>query len=364
MKRLLSLALVVMLVLSLFTACGGDSAGTNPGGEAAPAAPSGEKDSVIVAMNADPTGFDPQVTLDATAMMVMYNIYDTLVESDGACSSDIRPGLAESWDISDDNMVYTFHLKSGVKFHNGEPFTAADAKFTIERAMVEPATASYCASIDKVDAPDDSTLVVTLKVPFANFLMNLGGSFFGVVNEKAVTESGEDYGRNPVGTGPYKFVSWSSGDNVVLAYNEDYHGEAPAIKNVTYRVLPDTSTALVALQNGEIDALPNSAPIDAPTIEADPNLNLYSAPGATIAYIGFNTQAAPFDNEKVRQAVKYAINKEEVFMGAQDGDGVLANSPLNEVMDGYNPDDPVMNPYDLEKAKALMAEAGYADGFS
>ena len=179
MKRLLSLALVVMLVLSLFTACGGDSAGTNPGGEAAPAAPSGEKDSVIVAMNADPTGFDPQVTLDATAMMVMYNIYDTLVESDGACSSDIRPGLAESWDISDDNMVYTFHLKSGVKFHNGEPFTAADAKFTIERAMVEPATASYCASIDKVDAPDDSTLVVTLKVPFANFLMNLGGSFFG-----------------------------------------------------------------------------------------------------------------------------------------------------------------------------------------
>ena len=274
MKRLLSLALVVMLVLSLFTACGGDSAGTNPGGEAAPAAPSGEKDSVIVAMNADPTGFDPQVTLDATAMMVMYNIYDTLVESDGACSSDIRPGLAESWDISDDNMVYTFHLKSGVKFHNGEPFTAADAKFTIERAMVEPATASYCASIDKVDAPDDSTLVVTLKVPFANFLMNLGGSFFGVVNEKAVTESGEDYGRNPVGTGPYKFVSWSSGDNVVLAYNEDYHGEAPAIKNVTYRVLPDTSTALVALQNGEIDALPNSAPIDAPTIEADPNQNL------------------------------------------------------------------------------------------
>lgn len=155
MKRLLSLALVVMLVLSLFTACGGDSAGTNPGGEAAPAAPSGEKDSVIVAMNADPTGFDPQVTLDATAMMVMYNIYDTLVESDGACSSDIRPGLAESWDISDDNMVYTFHLKSGVKFHNGEPFTAADAKFTIERAMVEPATASYCASIDKVDAPDE-----------------------------------------------------------------------------------------------------------------------------------------------------------------------------------------------------------------
>ena len=364
MKRLLSLALVVMLVLSLFTACGGDGAGTNPGGEAAPAAPSGEKDSVIVAMNADPTGFDPQVTLDATAMMVMYNIYDTLVESDGACSSDIRPGLAESWDISDDNMVYTFHLKSGVKFHNGEPFTAADAKFTIERAMVEPATASYCASIDKVDAPDDSTLVVTLKVPFANFLMNLGGSFFGVVNEKAVTESGEDYGRNPVGTGPYKFVSWSSGDNVVLAYNEDYHGEAPAVKNVTYRVLPDTSTALVALQNGEIDALPNSAPIDAPTIEADPNLNLYSAPGATIAYIGFNTQAAPFDNEKVRQAVKYAINKEEVFMGAQDGDGVLANSPLNEVMDGYNPDDPVMNPYDLKKAKALMTEAGYADGFS
>ena len=133
MKRLLSLALVVMLVLSLFTACGGDSAGTNPGGEAAPAAPSGEKDSVIVAMNADPTGFDPQVTLDATAMMVMYNIYDTLVESDGACSSDIRPGLAESWDISDDNMVYTFHLKSGVKFHNGEPFTAADAKAAAER---------------------------------------------------------------------------------------------------------------------------------------------------------------------------------------------------------------------------------------
>jgi len=319
---------------------------------------------VRIVLETEPTGFDPQKVFSGSTMLVMFNIYDTLVDTDNACSTNIRPRLAESWDISDDGLTYTFHLRKGVKFHNGETLSSADVKYTIERAMVLPASADYCTMIKSVEAVDAQTVVVNLNMRFADFLQNFGNAYFSIVNEKAVKDAGADYGRKPVGTGPYQFVKWVPGQSVTLQSFDEFWGGAVPIKNVTFKILPDKSTALIALQNGEVDAFPNTAPLDAATVKNDKNLTLYYAPGVTIVHMGLNCSIKPFNNKLVRQAIQYAIDKEEVFMGAQNGDGVIANSPLTETMLGYIKDTPPINPYNVEKAKELMAEAGYADGFT
>jgi len=319
---------------------------------------------VRIVLAKEPTGFDPQKVFSADTFMVMFNIYDTLVDTDDGCSTNIRPKLAESWDISDDGLTYTFHLRKGVKFHNGETFSSADVKYSIERAMVLPASADYCTMIESVEAVDAQTVVVNLNMRFADFLQNFGGIYFAIVNEKAVEDAGADYGRKPVGTGPYQFVKWVPGQSVTLQSFDEFWGGAVSIKNITFKILPDKSTALIALQNGEVDAFPNTAPLDAATVKNDKNLALYYTPGVTIVHMGLNSSIKPFNNKLVRQAIQYAIDKEGVFMGAQNGDGVIANSPLTETMSGYNKDWPPINPYNVEKAKELMAEAGYADGFT
>jgi len=323
-----------------------------------------KKDSIVIAMTGgEPTGFDPQKTLNSNAMMIYVNIYDNLIESDGACSNNIRPKLANSWDISDDGLSYTFHLKSGVKFHNGEPFSADDVKYTLDRAKAEPATAAYCTAIESVAVVDPQTVVVTLNTKWADFLRRLGTLGLSIVNEKAINEAGEDYGRNPVGTGAYRFVEWKQGASVTLAAFEEYHmGRAP-ITNLSFKFLSDTNTAMIALQNGEVDAIPNSAAIDAQTVDKDPNLSLSYIPSDTSTYISMNTRKSPFDDIRVREAIRCAIDKKTVLQGALDGAGIPANSNLHERMLGFNPDSPPVEHYDPEKAKRLMAEAGYTDGF-
>lgn len=356
LKRTTCLLLTIFLIMAVCGCARSDSS---------PSSSTGQKDSVIIAMTGgEPGGFDPQRSLDLNAMTVFVNIYDTLVESDGACSNDIRPELATSWEISNDGLTYTFHLRDDVTFHNGEPFTSADAKYSIERARAEPASASYCTMIESVEAPDPYTVVIHLNMKFADFMRNIGGVFFAIVNEKAITEADADYARNPVGTGPYKFVEWRQGDYITLEANEEYFNAGFPIKHVTYKYFADTSTAMIALQNGEIDAFPNSAAIDAPTVAADPNLSLTYVASDTSTWVGMNLNAAPFDDIKVREAIRYAINKEAVLKGALNGEGILANSNLNEKMLGYNPNDPLTNLYDLEKARELMREAGYENGFS
>lgn len=355
MKRKIGAALTMTLLASLLaTGCGG-------GGKNS-AATEGSGDSVRIGLTADPEGFDPQVELDATAMIVMSNLYDTLVDSKDGCSTDIQPRLAQSWDVSEDGLSYTFHLRDDVTFHNGKEMTADDVVYTIERAAAEPETASYCDAIDTVAADDDYTVTVALKYPFANFLQNMGCGFFGIVDEEEIAASGDDYARKPVGTGAYAFKEWISGDSVTLEANEDYWGGAPKIKTITYKVLTDSSTAFIALENNEIDVLPNADFVDVDNLDNDA-LSVYATPSATFYYFGFNVASAPFDNESVRQAVNYALDKDAILKGANNGDGVVANSPLNESMEGYDAKEPEANDYDLEKAKELMAEAGYADGF-
>lgn len=359
MKRKTGVSIILAMVLTaslLATGCGKSSGSGSSGSSGS------SDDSVRIGLTADPGGFDPQVELDATAMLVMTNLYDTLINSKDGCSTDIQPQVAESWDVSEDALTYTFHLRDDVTFHNGKALTADDVVYSINRTATEPETASYCDAIDTVTADDDYTVTVKLKYAFANFLQNLGCGFFGIVDQEEVEASGDDYGRNPVGTGPYVFKEWVSGDSVTLEANEDYWGGAPEIKTITYKVLTDSSTAFIALENNEIDALPNADFVDVSNMDND-ELTVYAAPSASYYHLGFNVTASPFDNEAVRQAINYALDKDAILQGANNGDGVVTNGPLNETMEGYDADEPAANDYDLDKAKELMAEAGYADGF-
>lgn len=325
-----------------------------------------EKTAVTVGLLGEPTSLDPQKAMDAQSWIVYGNIYDTIVNSGDGCFTDVKPQLAESWEVGGDGLVYTFHFRQDVDFHNGEHLTAEDARFSLERAMKEPLTSAYLTMIEKVEVSEDDeyTLIVTLNMPNAEFLQTLGALYYSVVNEKAITEAGEDYSRKPVGTGAYKFESWALGESVKLVANDDYFGGAPVIKKVTYRFLPDSNTALIALQKGEIDALPNTNAVDIATVDKDPKLTLFEGDGHSLAYLGFNIQQPPFDDVRVRRAVSYALNREEIMMGAIGGAGLATASALNPTMLGYNADFPPVNEQNIEKAKELLKEAGYEKGFT
>ena len=352
MKKKLAVILMLVLALCCFAACGGEKE-----------ADDGVK-SVTFSLLGSPESLDPATTTSGASLMVEIQMYNTLVYSDGGMvSSDIRPELATDWTISDDGLTYTFNLRNDVYFHNGEKFTAADAKYTFDRVMVEPYTSYLTVMIKDTVVVDEDTFQVNLLYPSADFLPMCGMIYFAIVNEKAITSS-ETFMYEPVGTGPYmladKFVP---GQGFKFVYNENYWGAEPDIKEINFEIYPDTNTAVIALQNGEIDFAPALTVNDVAIVEADKDLKLYQEPSYTINYLTMNKNGAPYNNDLVRDAINHAINKEDLLLGAVDGVGEIANSPLNSLMLGYTEDIP-FNEYDLDKAKQLMIDAGYPDGFS
>jgi peptide/nickel transport system substrate-binding protein len=320
-----------------------------------------EKDSFIMALPEDAQNLDPQNNNSLNSMRIVVNINETLTKIDD--NGKVVPSLAEDWEVSEDGLEYIFHIKKGVKFHNGEELKADDVVFTFERAMASPFAGAVFGPVESAEKIDDYSVKVKLKYQYVPFLTALTAPVSSIVNKEAVESKGDDYGRNPVGTGAYEFVNWASGSQIVLKAFEDYHlGPAP-IKNVTYKIITDPSTAVVALQSGEVDAVINVPAIDIQSINNDPNLTLYETPSALFEYLGMNTSQAPFDNVKVRQAIAYALDKEGILMGVAEGTGVLANNQLIDSIFGYT-DEIKAYPYDVEKAKSLLAEAGYEDGFN
>ncbi len=353
-KRIAAMALACLVVLSGCTSKSESSGGAS----------SGEKE-ISIGLLSQQTSLDPQLTIDGTSMIAQSeNIYETLVDSKGETSSEIEPELATEWTVSEDNLVYTFTLRDDVYFHNGEKFKASDAKFTLERAASEAATASNYAAIESVEAPDDTTLIVTCKYVQANFLQLLGGHGASIVSEKAITEAGDDTNFLAVGTGPYKLEGECiPGQPFTLVAFEDYWGEQPDIQKINFKILPDASTAVIALQNGEVDFLPEISVADREMISSDENLEIHETPSFSFVHLTFNKSKEPFNDQRVREAISKAVNKQDILDVAYDGAGVVANSPLNSLQLGYTEDLP-FETYDLEGAKALMKEAGYEDGFS
>ena len=320
---------------------------------------------IIIGRNRDSDNLDP-VTQDANANVWMFNlIMEGLVKTsdDG---TKIEPGLAKSWEISDDKLTYTFHLKPGVKFSNGEPVLGEDWVWTILRARdTEESIWAFAAkAIENVTAPDDETVVITLKEPWAPIVADLA-MFNVVVQDKSYYEEvgQEAYSQKPIGTGPYMIKEWKIGEYLLFKKNPYYHIEGlPITQEVKFTVVADDNTRALQLESGQIDAITFVPFSRMEALNKNPNLKAIGIPSTETRYIAFNNNVIPLDQQKVRLALEYGTDKQALLTFVMYGYGTLATSFASPAGLLYN-DQLVDYGYDVNKAKDLLAEAGYPDGF-
>ncbi|MDE1992050.1 MAG: ABC transporter substrate-binding protein [Rhizobiaceae bacterium] len=322
------------------------------------------KTTLNIGMSVEPTGLDPTIAAPvAIGQVTWQNIFEGLVAIDE--SGKIVPQLAKSWEISPDGLTYTFKLQSGVKFHDGETFDSTAAKFALDRARgadsVNPQK-RFFSTIASIDTPDVETLVLHLSSPTGSLLYWLGWPSSVMVGPKSAANDK----TTPVGTGPFKFSAWTKGDHVELVKNPDYWNKSVDVKldKVTFRFISDPQAEAAALKAGDLDAFPEFA---APELMSsfDGNARLMTKIGNTELKVvaGMNNTRKPFDDKRVRQALMMALDRKTIIDGAWSGFGTAIGSH-------YTPNDPGYEdltgklPFDAAKAKALLAEAGYPNGFT
>jgi len=387
-RQLPALAVVLALLVS---ACGGSTAspssssvasgGAAASGGAVSSAGAGTPKiggSITVAIEGEPASMDPAFSYDFVSGLAVGSVTEPLLKF---CENDTKlcPNLAESWTVSPDGMTYTLKIRQGVKFHDGSVMTVDDVVFSLDRIR-DPKLASYVAwmlaKVKDVTAPDATTVVITLSEPDALFEYALAATAAHVVSKKFVLASGDKYGKpevGSIGTGPFKFVEWKSGDHQTLARFDDYWDKAnggPYLDQITIKIIPEPTTRVAGLQTGEIDFIVNNIPSDQyATVKAIKNVNFTFTQSYYGEWMTFNTKKAPFDNVKVRQALNYAFDKKavrELFYGADAAPtkGTLVNPSLwTFSKDAWQTawDQLPAYDFDLAKAKQLLDESGVAD---
>jgi peptide/nickel transport system substrate-binding protein len=345
-----------------------------PAGGATAAPPSGppQGGTIVVGLQAEPTTLDSQQISDYNSHRAAYGIYDMLLRFKDE-STEVEPGLAESWDISQDGLEYTLHLRQGVKFHDGTGFNAEAVKFNLDRQIDPnhpyhdtgefPYAEFTWGMVQSVDVVDEYTVKFTLKDRFAPFLNHLAMHPAAMASPAAIQKYGRDFSINPVGTGPFKFVSWTPGVEVVLEKNPDYWRGAPNIDQVIYRPIIEDQSRLTELEAGTVNFIVNIPPDDLARLKQDARFTAVEQPGMHTWWVAFNHTRPPFDDVRVRQAMNYAVNKQAIVDNILKGTGTLAINPLPPVVWSYT-EDIQRYDYNPEKAKQLLAEAGYPDGFS
>ena len=368
-------AAAAMAAAMMLTACGGGNAATAT--TAAPAADNGAATTqteaastgatitdtdIVVAMGADIVTCDPANQNDTTSSVFMNHVYNTLMEvnDDGELVGD----LAESYEVSEDGMSYTFHLYENACFSNGDPVTAEDVKFTYERAMESAKTKSDVEAVDNIEVIDEHTVKMNLKKPYAPFITKTTDTGLCILSKKVVEAAGDAYGDvdTCVGSGAFVAKEWVPNDHYTLVRNENYWKETPIATSIEVRVIPEGSARTIALEAGEVDIVWNVDAIDCVNVEANPDVLLLSQPSASIEYMGMNTSKEKFSDVRVRQAINMAIDQQVFIDTIVEGRGTPANSYINAMIPGWT-DEVTAYEYNIEAAKALMAEAGYPDGF-
>ncbi|GAA6160752.1 ABC transporter substrate-binding protein [Ruegeria sp. HU-ET01832] len=319
------------------------------------------KSDITIAMQLEPPHLDPtSAAAQAIDSVVYTNIFEGLTRFMG--DGSVVPGLAESWEISEDGTIYTFKLREGVTFHDGSTMDAEDVKFSLDRARAEDsanAQKALFAGINSVEVVDPLTVKVTLSAPNGNFLFNMAWGDAVIV----APESIDDIKTNPVGTGAYTFGNWVQGDSITVNRNPNYWGDQPSLETATFKFISDPTAAFAAMMAEDVDVFDNfPAPENLPQFEADPRFQVLvgSTEGETI--LSTNNKKAPFDDIRVRQAMAHAIDRQAIIDGAMFGYG----TPIGTHFAPHNPayvDLTGNSAYDPKKAAQLLADAGYADGF-
>lgn len=316
----------------------------------------------IIGTQLEPPILDPTANPAAAISEVLYgNVYEGLVQF--AADGSVLPKLALSWDVSDDGLTYVFHLKGGVRFHDGSAFDAAAAQFSLNR-MIAPGSVnpqrSRFRAIRAVEAVDPETLKLLLTQRSGGLLQSLAFGSAVIVSPQSAANNA----AQPVGTGPFRFLRWRRGDSITLERNPDFQGTQPQLDQVTFKFITDPTAAYAALMAGDVDAFSNyPAPESFAQFAADPRFAVFTGTTEMETVLGLNERIAPLSNVLVRRAISYALDRHAIIDGAMYGYG----TPIGSHFPPRNPayvDLTGVYPHDVAKAKALLAEAGYPNGFS
>jgi peptide/nickel transport system substrate-binding protein len=345
----------------------------NAGAQTTPAAAAPQPGgTLVIAFNADPETFDPHVTTALFATRAFALVYNNLIERD--YDGSFKPGLATSWDVSPDGKVYTFHLRTGVKFHSGKAMTSADVKWTFERWLSIPnSPTSYTIKpIDHIDTTDPQTVVFNLSQPYNIFLDQIAGSYAVILNQESVDKAGKDYGISAVdGTGPFKFVSWTRNQEIDFARNPDYNWNSPMfsnpgpayVDNVKIRIIPEDTTRIAEFQAGNVQLVQDVPQGDVDRLSKTPGVSVVRYDQLQTTYVGMNTAKPPFDDVRVRRAVSYAINRDEVVAGANFGLAKPATTMLTAETPFFWQGALQAAPnFDTSQAGTLLDQAGWTMG--
>jgi len=366
-RKLLALTMTLSLLL---TACGGSSSappapGATPSDTASVVPAQGErviKDNINAVLKGEPSNIDPHGNLELVAFAVQTQIFDTLLRKDA--DGNIIPWVAKSWETIDDTTV-RFFLRDDVHFHNGDKMTAEDVRFTVQRACEKPSSASIFANFDpkKTAVVDEYTIDIATKGPFASIFNYLCSTRGGIVPKGVLETVGDDaFGRDPVGTGAFKFQNWVTGTELTVARNDAFWGDKPASSSITFKFITETATRAIELESGAADIIFDPASSDMKRLSENPNLTVHVGPSFSTMQMMMNLSDPTLQDIRVRQALQYALDipgiTEAVFGEyARPADGVIADTIFSYKSYGlpeYNPD----------KARALLAEAGYASGLT
>ena len=388
MKRLLSVALSAALLAGVLTGCGGGnttgssaSAGSGASAETA----SGGDGTLRLAWAADIQTMDVHKTTDN--YMVPLNIFDRLfeIENDENGTPQLVNSLAADYTVSEDGLTYDFTLQEGVTFSDGTPLTANDVKYTFTRMISLPESvqssmgsmiagaaelqAGTAQELTGITVTDDTHFTITLTAPFAGFLYELATPACSIMSEANVTAAGDSFGLDPaqtIGSGPYVVTSWTRDSGMVLDLNPNYWGETPDVTHVEISVVPDASTMSMMFQSGELDILDcdyiDSAVVDS-TYRTQYADQIVTGNRLATTYLALNENIEPLGDVRVRKAIQMAIDRQTILDSVYSGDGSLVDGIYPEGLIGYSADNQGWLTYDPEGAKALLAEAGYADGF-
>lgn len=320
---------------------------------------------LVVGQIAEPKSLDPATVTANNDFRIVFNIYDGLVRYKSG-TLEVEPALATSWDISEDGSEYTFSLREGVTFHDGSPFNAEVVKFNFDRVLDEshpfydtgPFPLSFMVgAIEGVEVIDDLTVKFTLNGPYAPFLSNLAYSPGLIVSKAGVESMGAEFGRNPSGTGPFKFVEWRSNEAVVVEANPDYWDGAPSLQAVVFRPITDANTRTAEMLAGGIDVMVEVPPVALSEFQSDDYVVVEQA-GPHVWFLILNAKEGPFANKLVRQAANYAVNKESLVNDVLEGTAEVAAGPTPPAFAWAYNDSLEPYPYDPDKARELIAEAG------
>lgn len=360
LKRIGIGSLIIILSITLFIS--GCSPGNQTNEQAEGSAESSKEGGTLVyARITDSTKLDPHFITDIPSSQFVYNkVFETLIDLDK--DLNLQPLLATEWELINDT-TWEFKLREDVFFQDGSPFNADVVKMNFERILTVSPHASDYQMIKEVEVIDDHTFQLKLEYPFAPILSLLASYKTSMISPKVLEslDEGEEL-QNPIGTGPFVFKSRTQGENFILNKNEDYWGERAKVDQFIFKIIPEDSTRIGMLETGEADIAEPIPVTEMDRIESHPDLEIFRGEAVSTQYLGFNVQKEPFNNVKVRQAISHAIEREAILKGVFKNVGNIVNTTMSPKVFGHNPNIKGYE-YNINKAKELLKEAGYQDGF-